>query len=122
MASYAIVKGTNVENIIEWDGDTNKWSPPSGTTAVVFDPNTDPLGVGWTYKDSKFTAPADTSSTDEKWARLRRFRNQLLDETDWWAMSDSPTMSDDKKEYRQSLRDLPSNTSDPGNPTWPTKP
>ena len=24
--------------------------------------------------------------------------------------------------YRQALRDLPANTSDPANPTWPTKP
>ena len=24
--------------------------------------------------------------------------------------------------YRKSLRDLPANTSDPANPTWPTKP
>ena len=32
------------------------------------------------------------------------------------------TMSDAWKTYRQALRDLPSNTSDPANPTWPTKP
>ena len=30
--------------------------------------------------------------------------------------------SDDWKTYRQALRDLPSNTTDPFNPTWPTKP
>ena len=32
------------------------------------------------------------------------------------------TISDEWKTYRQSLRDLPANTSDPANPTWPTKP
>ena len=32
------------------------------------------------------------------------------------------TMSDAWKTYRQQLRDLPANTSDPTNPTWPTKP
>ena len=32
------------------------------------------------------------------------------------------TMSDAWKTYRQALRDLPANTSDPSNPTWPTKP
>jgi len=120
MARYAIVKGTNVENLTEWDGDTNSWSPPTGTTAVALGDN--PCGVGWTYADNKFSSPSSTLSTDEKWTRLRSFRNQLLDETDWWAVSDAPTMSDDQKNYRQSLRDLPSNTSDPSNPTWPTKP
>ena len=52
---------------------------------------------------------------------LRHIRNQLLAETDWMANSDV-TMSDAWKTYRQALRDLPSNTSDPKNPTWPTKP
>ena len=32
------------------------------------------------------------------------------------------TMSDAWKTYRQALRDLPANTKDPANPTWPTKP
>ena len=35
-------------------------------------------------------------------------------------------LSDEKKAewvtYRQTLRDLPANTSDPENPTWPTQP
>ena len=52
---------------------------------------------------------------------LRYLRNCLLQETDWMANSDV-TMSDDWKTYRQALRDLPANTSDPKNPVWPTKP
>ena len=52
---------------------------------------------------------------------LRHVRNNLLQETDWMANSDV-TMSDAWKTYRQALRDLPANTSDPSNPTWPTKP
>jgi len=38
---------------------------------------------------------------------LRRKRNDLLSETDFYAVSDV-TMSDDMKTYRQALRDLPS--------------
>ena len=60
-------------------------------------------------------------ATDRAWADLRWQRNKLLTETDWMANSDY-TMSDDWKTYRQALRDLPANTSDPANPTWPTKP
>ena len=52
---------------------------------------------------------------------LRNKRNQLLAETDFYALSDV-TMSDEMKTYRQALRDLPANTSDPANPTYPTKP
>ena len=52
---------------------------------------------------------------------LRNKRNQLLAETDFYALSDV-TMSIEMKTYRQALRDLPANTSDPANPTYPTKP
>ena len=52
---------------------------------------------------------------------LRNKRNQLLAETDFYALSDV-TMSDEMKTYRQALRDLPANTSDPANHTYPTKP
>ena len=60
--------------------------------------------------------------TDEQaWISLRLTRNFKLAETDWWASSDL-TMSDAQKDYRKALRDLPANTSDPFNITWPTKP
>ena len=52
---------------------------------------------------------------------LRAKRNQLLAETDYLALSDA-TLSEDMRTYRQALRDLPANTSDPANPTWPVKP
>ena len=59
--------------------------------------------------------------TVEQWYDLRTQRNALLKATDHFALADN-TLSDDMKTYRQSLRDLPANTSDPANPTWPTKP
>ena len=59
---------------------------------------------------------------------LRQQRNQKLSETDWWAGQDL-TMTQEQKDYRQALRDLPSTASpkldDNGNltnVTWPTKP
>ena len=57
----------------------------------------------------------------EQMAALRAKRNQLLAETDYLALSDV-TLSTEMAEYRQALRDLPDNTSDPANPTWPVKP
>ena len=52
---------------------------------------------------------------------LREKRNNLLAQTDYFGMPDM-TMSDEMRAYRQALRDLPANTEDPANPTWPTKP
>lgn len=52
---------------------------------------------------------------------LRAERDRLLAATDWWGVSDR-TMSDAETAYRQALRDLPANTSDPATPSWPTKP
>ena len=52
---------------------------------------------------------------------LREERNRRLAETDYLALSDV-TLSEDMRTYRQALRDLPDNTSDPANPTWPVKP
>lgn len=57
--------------------------------------------------------------------QIRRERNVLLSQSDWTQSPDSP-LSDAKKQewatYRQVLRDLPANTTDPANPTWPTQP
>ena len=55
------------------------------------------------------------------WEELRTKRNQLLAETDYLALVDA-TLSTDMRTYRQALRDLPANTSDPVNPSWPTPP
>ena len=52
---------------------------------------------------------------------VRLKRNQLLAETDYLALSDS-TLTDEMRTYRQALRDLPANTTDPANPVWPVKP
>ena len=58
---------------------------------------------------------------ENAWNDLRTKRNQLLAETDYLALYDV-TMSTEMQTYRQTLRDLPANTTDPANPVWPTKP
>jgi chitodextrinase len=54
-------------------------------------------------------------------AELRRRRDERLAETDWWVVGDR-TATAEQLAYRQALRDLPANTTDPENPVWPTKP
>jgi hypothetical protein len=66
-------------------------------------------------------AAAATKRTARQWKRLRAERDRRMAVTDWWASSDR-TMTAEQTTYRQALRDLPANTDDPANPTWPTKP
>ncbi|REK63907.1 MAG: hypothetical protein DWQ49_02075 [Bacteroidetes bacterium] len=78
-----------------------------------------------TIDQSLVDAAAAEISTEKAWSRLRYDRNQLLTATDWEIVrhkelgTNIPTAL---KTYRQELRDLPANTSDPANPSWPVKP
>jgi hypothetical protein len=61
------------------------------------------------------------------WLELRQERNRRLEVSDISVLPDRwDVMDDDTKTiwstYRQALRDLPANTADPTDPTWPTEP
>jgi hypothetical protein len=70
---------------------------------------------------ARVTAKAIELYNDFCWQVLRENRNARLADSDYAALGDV-TMTDDMKTYRQALRDLPANTENPLNPTWPTKP
>ena len=55
------------------------------------------------------------------WDRARKERNELLAETDFYALSDVP-MSSDMTTYRQALRDVPASVEDSKDVVWPEKP
>ena len=61
------------------------------------------------------------------WDSFRQERNQLLADSDIYVQPDrweayTPEKKSEWSTYRQSLRDLPQNTTDPFNPVWPVKP
>ena len=56
-----------------------------------------------------------------KFGLIRDKRNQLLAETDWWAVSDR-TMTSAQTQYREDLRNLPASNADPDQIVFPTKP
>jgi len=66
-------------------------------------------------------AKAAELQTEADWEDLREKRNENLQKTDYFAMQDV-VMTDEMAAYRQALRDLPANTTDPANVVWPTKP
>ena len=74
-----------------------------------------------TLTDDQKTTLANHIANDADMEILRMKRNKKLAKSDWMANSDV-NMTDTWKTYRQALRDLPANTADPKNPTWPTEP
>ena len=102
------------------------------TTEAEFNAGFNPLDdraatITWTAYQTKKTE----LDAAEPMAELRRQRDRLLAETDWWGVTDR-TMSAEETAYRQALRDMPANNPSPtlsgenndiiGNITWPTKP
>ena len=76
-----------------------------------------------TARDAEEQAHADAAPA-RALAGLRQQRNQLLAETDFYALSDV-TMSEDMTTYRQALRDLPDGldtVEKVNNKAYPTKP
>ena len=57
-----------------------------------------------------------------KGQNMRATRNELLAQCDWTQLADSPVDKTAWATYRQSLRDLPTQTGFPDDITWPTKP
>ena len=108
-----VIYNTNSDNeeIVWYTGEVD--SEGNGTTT-----KTVPSGCS----DAEIKAKKDQLNNDRAKSLLRIERNKRLAETDWMVLSDKTEISDAWKTYRQALRDLPANTSDPSNPTWPTKP
>lgn len=80
--------------------------------------------INATKQTNKQAAEA-TASTDRAWKNLRDKRDQMLKNSDYSQLEDSPYDAAKKAEYvtyRQELRDLPANTPDPSNPSWPVEP
>ena len=80
----------------------------------AFDVDNNPVALDETL----ITAEITRLQAEEPWKDLRQQRNNLIAETDYLALSDA-TLTDEMRTYRQALRDLPANTADPVNPTWP---
>ena len=101
-----------------------KWSHYEGDDAST---------IGWVNPENapsieQINAKFQELNAAEPMRLLREERNRRIAETDWWVLPDR-TSSQEQKDYRQALRDLPS-TAEPQldkqgnliNVTWPTKP
>ena len=136
MSKYAIVESNKVTNIVEWDGDTSTWTPPTGSTMVLVEETDYGVDIGQDYDGTKIVVPdpVDTRTLSDCYKQLRTKRNEKLAASDWSQYPDSPLDSAKKAEwatYRQELRDLPANVTDSNvkeiaykasHSSWPTKP
>ena len=123
--SDGILQGVYPQNV-----PINEFNHPEGTTVVgigstYFTGSECNVHSGWKYTtESGFFNPNKRTQA-EHLKNLRESRDLFLNQSDWTRMDDNQLSSDKKAEwatYRQTLRDLPANTADPSNPTWPTKP
>lgn len=73
----------------------------------------------WNYRTD---LDPENVPVDYVWERLRIRRGRMLVESDWTQLPDSPVDVQAWATYRQTLRDLPSETKDPRKAEWPTKP
>ena len=111
-----------------WSGE---WGDPNATVHLDVPEGLDPQCI-MAQKDpetGEITLVEDPDKVAQKtqaaWSQLRTERNARLAQSDWVALADAH-LSQDKKDawfaYRQELRDLPENATDPTNVTWPVSP
>jgi len=104
-------------------GWSNKSSTPaSGYAEVQSDDYIDQLHWYYDAATDTFSGPTDAEQDALDMQALRSQRDELLAQSDWTQVADAPVDAAAWATYRQALRDLPANTVDPRNPTWPTKP
>jgi len=108
--------------LVERDGvvqdSSNNWVQ-AWKVVDMFSDVTDDDGTKHTKAEQEAAYQAEIDAKTASTNRTRR--NELLAETDFHALDDSPTMSDEMKKYRQALRDLPANEDWP-NVSFPDRP
>ena len=99
----------------EWDQGGDQWGFDPRRTSL---PHSDETAA----RNALSSSQIDGIVLAHKWIVVRKKRDTLLVECDWTQGADVPnSIKSSWTTYRQSLRDVPSQ-SDPDNITWPTKP
>jgi len=120
-----IYDSTTGEILSEYKGSDSELSvnTPSGCSSLITEDSPLDKKVVNGALVSLTSAEIATRDLTKNWNNLRKERQALLADSDWRLLEDSGvTNKEEWKTYRQALRDLPANTTDPTNVTWPTKP
>ena len=129
MSQVIVILDSNTLSVVDWYFSDSPYVPVTPGIRLEV-----PEGLAWdTVKGvqdgAEVTLVADPQKIEDHkatlWSQLRTERNRLLQQSDWTALSDAH-LSQDKKDawadYRQALRDLPENATDPTQVTWPVSP
>lgn len=108
------------------EAEAQQLADENGDTHAILQAPEDHEGVDYAYVVDGVSIPqTSTQANEQALEEFREERNKRLADSDWTQANDSP-LSDSKKiewaSYRQILRDLPANTSDPLNASYPDKP
>jgi hypothetical protein len=103
------------EELVAW-GYTGPYTRPE------YDRNSEVLEwTGTAFNVRPMTDAEREAVVAEQWSLVRRRRNQLLFESDWTQLADSPADKAAWGDYRQELRDI-TKQGDPFDITWPVPP
>lgn len=114
---YAIIKNGKVSNVVvaepEYAAQKGWVECPEG------------VGIGWAFDGAKAIPPL--RDFEYEWNMVRSKRNQLLSESDAYVLPDRwAAMTEEKQaewsKYREDLRNIPQDFSDPKEVIWPVKP
>lgn len=72
----------------------------------------------WEAEQAEYAANADARAA----AEIRTERDAKLNESDWTQVADAPVDKTAWATYRQSLRDVPSQSGFPNEVNWPVEP
>lgn len=130
MSNYALIKSGVVENIVVWDGKDNIFSDYD----IVNIDDTD-AGIGWSYSDGQFHAPAAAEKTQEEYIKIaeaeRNARivqaNEHMNSKQWPGKAAMGRLKDSEKDqynawldYLDALETV--NTSSAPDVSWPALP
>jgi hypothetical protein len=128
LQNYAIIDGTDVVNIIQYEDQPS--NPPPGFESPIIAVQSDTAGPGWTYVDGQFIAPYIPPPTPEELIALcKQTATGILQGTDWTSIADvgDPTKANpyliNQSEfiaYRSTIRNYAVNPV--VDPVWPTQP
>ena len=97
------------------------WKPYNHATQKLIPANPHLYeGMCCTVEVASLTAEELQSRVDSQWQVIRNQRNQLLAQSDWTQLADTPVDKTSWATYRQELRDITAQP-DPFNITWPTQ-
>lgn len=120
---YARIVEDKVVELIDFDP-AGKFHSDLKWLAVPADLENE-VDTNFVVVNGTISVPSTDYLREKEMSPIRDMRNEALKDSDWTQMNDAPLDDAAKaawRTYRQALRDLPANTTNPAEPDWPEMP